>query len=94
MIWVLSQNPIFKKHIGWFAISFLLTASPQAQSQTSNIQGMTQIEANCLLFYDVGWRASGRRARTQTFASIFIISESKKSPDKNLRTLWGKPGSL
>ena len=47
MIWVLSQNPIFKKHIEWFAISFSLTASPQAQSQTSNIQDMIQIEANC-----------------------------------------------
>ena len=47
MTWALSQNPIFKKHIGWFAISFFLTASPQAQSKTSNIQNMTQIEANC-----------------------------------------------
>ena len=47
MIWVLSQNPIFKKHIGWFTISFFLTASPQAKSQTSNIQRMTQIKANC-----------------------------------------------
>ena len=47
MTWVLSQNPIFKKHIGWFTISFFLTASPQAKSQTSNIQRMTQIKANC-----------------------------------------------
>ena len=47
MIWVLSQNPIFKKHIGWFAISFFLTASLQEKSQTSNIQGMIQIKANC-----------------------------------------------
>jgi hypothetical protein len=46
MIWVLPQNPIFKKHIGWFAISFFLTVSPQAQLQTSNIQDMIQIEAN------------------------------------------------
>ena len=47
MIWVLSQNPIFKKHIEWFTISFFLTASLQEKSQTSNIQGMTQIKANC-----------------------------------------------
>ncbi len=47
MIWVLSQNPIFKNHIGGFAILFLLTASPPAQSQTSNIQDMIRIEANC-----------------------------------------------
>ena len=46
MIWVLSQNPIFKKRIGWFAISFSLTASPQAKSQSSNIQDMIQVEAN------------------------------------------------
>jgi len=47
MIWVLSQNPIFKKNIGWFAISFFLIASPQEQLQASNIQDMMQIEANC-----------------------------------------------
>jgi hypothetical protein len=47
MVWVLSQNPILKKHIGYFTISFFLTASPQVKSQTSNIQGMTQIKANC-----------------------------------------------
>jgi hypothetical protein len=47
MIWVLSQNPIFKKHIGWFAISFFLNDSPQEQLQASNIQDIIQIEANC-----------------------------------------------
>jgi formylglycine-generating enzyme required for sulfatase activity len=51
MIWVLSQNPIFKKHIGWFAISFFLNASPQAQSQTLNIKDMIQMEAN---FFTMG----------------------------------------
>jgi hypothetical protein len=47
MISVLSQNPIFKKHIGWFPISFFLTASPHEQPQASNIQDMIQIEINC-----------------------------------------------
>ena len=47
MIWVLSQNPIFKKRIEWFANSFFLISSPQEQSQASNIQDMIQIEANC-----------------------------------------------
>jgi hypothetical protein len=46
MIWVLSQNPIFKKRIGWFTISFFLAASPQAKTQTSIIQDIIQIEAN------------------------------------------------
>jgi hypothetical protein len=49
MIWVLSKNPIFKKHIGSFSISFFLAASPQEQPQASNIQDIIQIQANCFM---------------------------------------------
>ena len=91
MIWVLSQNPIFKKHIGWFSISFFLTASPHEQPQASNIQDMIQIEANCFTMGSEEFVVEESEHKVCLNSYYLGIYEVTK---KKLRTSRGKSVSL